>query len=85
MSVDQLPWDTCVLSIPFLVILGMTLFRLDERLASSRGVPKRRRSFCEVDSSGYQFLSDPDGQSWPKQPKAQIEARIIPSTGSPGL
>jgi hypothetical protein len=77
MNVDQLPWDTFVLSIPFVAILGMTLFRLDERFASPKGVPMRRRSFCGVDSQGRPFISDPDGQIWQTHPKAQIEGRII--------
>ena len=68
--------DTIVLAIPFLAILAMGMFRLDERYANPGGA--RRRSFCEVDGAG-RFMSDPDGRPWKEYAPRQIEARIIHS------
>lgn len=68
-------WDTWALAIPFLVILGMALCGLDERLASSRRKPRADRSFCGVDRQGRSFLSDPDGSPWMKKAQ-QIERRV---------
>ena len=70
--------DTYMLTFPFLVILAMSLFRLDERFVTRGSKPKGRR-FCEVHGEGRRFLSDPDGRPWKKYPPQQIEARIIPS------
>jgi hypothetical protein len=70
--------DTFVLVIPFVVILAMGMFGLDERFVS-RGRTPKRRSFCEVGGEGRHFVSDPDGKPWKKYPQRQIEARIIHS------
>jgi hypothetical protein len=74
--------DTFFLVMPFLVILAMAMFGLDERFASRRGKPARRRVFCEVDGEGRFAPSDPDGTPWPISPRRQIEARIIHSPAS---
>jgi hypothetical protein len=72
-------WDTVALAIPFVVILVMGMFGLDERFVN-RGVTSRpRRWFCEAEGEGRRFLSDPDGRPWKKFPQQQIEARIIHS------
>jgi hypothetical protein len=55
-------WDTTILMVPFLGILAMYLFRLDERFAAPKAPPQKRRFFCEVDSKDRPYLSDPDGQ-----------------------
>ncbi len=73
-------WDTFVLVIPFLGILGMAMFGLDERFASPKTRPAARRSFCEVGEHGRSFLCDPDGKPWQKCSPRQIEV-ILTSNG----
>jgi hypothetical protein len=73
--------DTSLMVVPFLVILAMGMFGLDERAARPRHPAKTRRFFCEVDGKGRAFLSDPDGQPWQKGAVSQIEARLV-QTGS---
>ena len=66
MDVPVLPAaDILILSVPFLLILGMGIFGLDQRLASPRRLSPTRPSFCEVDANGTPFLSDPDGRLCP--------------------
>jgi len=54
--------DTLVLTIPFFGMLAMTMFGLDERIATPRKRPGARRFFCETEGTGRAFLSDPDGK-----------------------
>lgn len=57
-------WDTTILMVPFLGILVMYLFGLDERFAAPKAPPKSRRCFCGSDPTDGPCLSDPDGQPW---------------------
>jgi len=75
--------DTSLMVVPFLVILVMGMFGLDERAASPRRPAKTRRFFCEVDGKGRMFLSDPDGTPWQKKAVRQIDARLV-QTGPDG-
>jgi hypothetical protein len=72
-------WDTAVLMVPFLGVLAMYMFRLDERLAAPKATPKKRRFFCGVDPEDGPYLSDPDGQPWPGETLSQIEASFEPT------
>jgi hypothetical protein len=57
-------WDTTILMIPFLAILVMYLFRLDQSVSAPKATQKKRRFFCGVDPKDRPYLSDPDGQPW---------------------
>jgi len=75
-------WDTLILAIPFLGMLGMAMFGLDERVATSKTLPRTRRFFCEVEGKGRKFISDPDGKPWQKGAVRQIEARFRQPNGA---
>ena len=76
--------DTLVLAIPFLGLLAMMMFGLDERSATPRRRPVSRRFFCGVDGANRAFLSDPDGTLWQKRGVRQVEARLIKFGGAEG-
>jgi hypothetical protein len=57
-------WDTLVIMIPFLGLMALGMFRLDERFASPKASVPRRQKFCGVDGDGAPLLSDPDGRPW---------------------
>lgn len=73
--------DMCVLVVPFLAILAMAMFGLDERLANPSHHRRVHRSFCGVDRDGRSLLSDPDGSPWMKK-RPQIEAKLIYVSGA---
>ena len=54
--------DTLLVAIPFVAILLISIFRLDEALSTSQGALKRRRSVCGTDEDGEPILRDPDGR-----------------------
>ncbi len=68
-------WDTLVLMVPFLVVLAIGMFGLDERIATRKHAAKGRRFFCEVGKNGCSFLSDPDGKQWKTGPNREIEGK----------
>src|SRR5205823_1752471 len=72
---------TFVLAIPFLGVLAMAMFGLDERFAAPKTKPTSRRSFCEVGGTSGSYLSDPDGTPWQNVGIRQIEARLTPAAG----
>ena len=74
--------DTFVLAFPFLAVLAMAMFGLDERAATPKQSSRARRSFCGVDGSGRALLSDPDGKPWLKVPIRQIEGQLVSSRGA---
>jgi hypothetical protein len=69
-------WDTTILMVPFLGMLLLHMFRLDESVSARKAPPRRPRSFCGVDPKGRPYVSDPDGQPWLRQGVSEIEARI---------
>ena len=75
-------WDTTILMVPFLGILVIYMFHLDERFAAPKAPLKSRRFFCGVDPKGRPYLSDPDGQPWRGQGVRKIEARLEPAAHS---
>ena len=75
-------WDTTILMVPFLGILVMYLFRLDERFAAPKAPRKRSRFFCGVDPKNGPHISDPDGNPWRGRSVSQIEARLKPAAHS---
>jgi hypothetical protein len=52
--------DTILLALPFIGLMAMCVFGLDERLASPKTVIPRRKKFCEL--VGQVTFSDPDGR-----------------------
>jgi hypothetical protein len=54
--------DTFLIAIPLIVILMITMFRLDQIIASPKGVVTGRRLACGVDKLGEPILRDPDGR-----------------------
>lgn len=77
-------WDTTILIVPFLGMLLVHMFRLDERVSAPKAPPRNRRFFCEVDPKGRGYVSDPDGQAWRRQVPQEIEARLEPAARSEG-
>jgi len=54
--------DTYLVAIPFLFILGLSLFRLDTIFGATRPSGNRRRPLCGMDENGEPLLADPDGR-----------------------
>ena len=57
-------WDTPAIAIPFVVLLAVGMFRLDEVIAAPQRRAARRRTFCGPDGNGDASLYDPDGRPW---------------------
>jgi hypothetical protein len=56
--------DLLLIAIPFLGLLLMSYFHLDEVFIASKSPRKPRRPICGVDEDGRQILCDPDGRPW---------------------
>jgi hypothetical protein len=54
--------DTLLFAIPFVLMLLISIFRLDEALATPKGAMKRRRPACGLNEAGEPILRDPDGR-----------------------
>jgi hypothetical protein len=54
--------DTYLVAIPFLFILGLSLFRLDTIFGASRRMSHHHRPPCALDEHGEPMLIDPDGR-----------------------
>lgn len=57
-------WDTLLVAIPFLFMLMVTVFRLDETFTQSRRHLRNGRPPCGVDLDGRPIFCDPDGRPW---------------------
>ena len=62
-------WETFLFAVPFLGVLFLGYFRLDEIFASRKrtaGEPrtKIRRPMATLDEDGQPVFSDPDGRRW---------------------
>jgi hypothetical protein len=57
-------WDTFIFAVPFIGMLLVGFFRLDEAFASHKRSSRARLPASGVDRSGRQFLRDPDGRPW---------------------
>jgi hypothetical protein len=59
----QSGWENFLVAVPFVGILLVGLFRLDEIIASpERARPGKRLPFSGCDEGGHLVLSDPDGR-----------------------
>lgn len=54
-------WATVILMLPFGILLAMTIFGVDEKMAAPAARRPVRVRFCEVASDGTGILADPDG------------------------
>lgn len=57
-------WDTVLVAIPFVVLLLVGFFRLDDLFASAKHKKDRRRPECGFDENGELLATDPDGRPW---------------------
>jgi hypothetical protein len=64
-------WESLLLGIPFLLMLLVGIFRLDELIVAPKHRPRRSRPASGLDADGNIILSDPDGRRWnsPRQPR----------------
>jgi|SRR6185437_2323348 len=58
-------WDTAVFILPFIGLLGLWMFGLDELLATP-SANSGRRAFCQVGTGKNARMTDPDGTLWPR-------------------
>ena len=61
-SVLNSGWQTAFVAVPFLVMLLVGVFRLDEVFVAQKHECRRQRPACEIDEDGQQILYDPDGR-----------------------
>ncbi len=55
--------DTLLIVVPFLIVVVIAVFRLDEAFLKSSARPRRDRPrFANSDQSGRMTLTDPDGR-----------------------
>jgi hypothetical protein len=57
-------WDTVLVAVPFLFLLALAVFRLDETFTQSRHNCRNGRPPCGLDLDGRPILCDPDGRPW---------------------
>ena len=54
--------DTLLIAVPLVLMIFISVFRLDQVIASPKGSSQRRRPVCGIDDSGEPILRDPDGR-----------------------
>lgn len=60
----QSGWETFLLAAPFVGMVLVGVFRLDEIAANPRRQRGRRPRLTRNDENGRLLLSDPDGRPW---------------------
>jgi hypothetical protein len=63
-TILQSGWENFVVAVPFVGILLVGLFRLDEIIASPKRDRAVKRPASGCDEHGHLLLSDPDGHLW---------------------
>lgn len=63
-TILQSAWANFLVATPFVGILLVGLFRLDEIIASPQRKRPAKRPACGCDEAGRLLLSDPDGHPW---------------------
>ncbi len=63
--------ESFLVAIPFLGLLMVALFRLDEIIATPKRAKAVKRRVCGRDENGRLLLSDPDGRPWGASSKAR--------------
>ena len=61
-SVLNSGWQTALVAIPFLVMMLVGVFRLDELFVDQRQGARRQRPASGIDADGRLLLCDPDGR-----------------------
>ena len=61
-SVLNSGWQTAFVAAPFLVMLLVGIFRLDEVFVAQKQDSRRQRPASEIDEHGEPVLYDPDGR-----------------------
>jgi len=57
-------WDTVLVAVPFLIMLAVGFFHLDEVIYAPKSRSTHRRPPAGVDQDGLPILCDPDGRRW---------------------
>jgi hypothetical protein len=57
-------WEALLFAVPFIAMLLIGLFRLDEVVATPKRPAVHRRPECGHDVDGRAILTDPDGRRW---------------------
>lgn len=63
-TILQSVWENLLVAVPFVGILLVALFRLDQIIAAPRRRKPVNRPACGCDENGRMLLSDPDGRPW---------------------
>jgi hypothetical protein len=63
-TILQSGWGNILVGVPFVGILLVGLFRLDEIIAAPKRHRPVNRPACGCDENGHLLLSDPDGRPW---------------------
>ncbi len=74
-------WATVVLMVPFGILLAMSVFGVDARLATPRAGRSARVRFCEIGDDGTPELADPDGRLWKTRKPVRnivLEKGVVP-------
>jgi hypothetical protein len=75
--------DTLLVTIPLILMMFISAFRLDHVIATPKGSQKRRRPACGIDESGEHIVCDPDGRRSKTQRRARMEMqRSLPLQGT---
>ena len=57
-------WDTALVAVPFIIMLAVGFFHLDELFYTPKKRTLKRRTPVGIDSDGSPILCDPDGRRW---------------------
>jgi hypothetical protein len=62
-TIANSPWDTILFGIPFIALLFLGFFRLDQVFASrNQSIEPPQRAFSGLDEDGEPIVRDPDGR-----------------------
>jgi hypothetical protein len=67
--------DTLLVGIPFLLMLFLSIFRLDQIIAAPKVAQIRLRMACSIDELGENIMCDPDGRPSGARMRKQASAR----------
>jgi hypothetical protein len=70
-AILQSGWENLLVAVPFVGILLVGLFRLDEIIASPKRSKAVKRPASGCDENGHLLLSDPDGRPWDASSKTR--------------
>lgn len=59
--------DVLVIVVPFIALMFAWMLRLDEIIATPKGVKKEAKTICQSDPNEQPGLCDPDGRRWPAE------------------